>query len=69
MLHESRTRYRFKEACAVIGCSHVFLRREIRRGALGPVVKVNARVIWITASAIEAYRRTKTVGSSSPAVS
>jgi ornithine carbamoyltransferase len=60
MLRETRTRYSFKEACQLIGCSHVFLRREIRARRIGPVVRVNARVIWIARAVVDAYLARRT---------
>lgn len=61
MIRDTRDRYSFKEACQAIGCSHVFLRREIRRGKIGPVVRVNARVIWIERAVLDAYQASKVV--------
>jgi len=60
MLRDTRRRYSFKEACQHIGCSHVYLRREIRRGSIGPVVRVNARVIWIERAVVDAYLASRT---------
>jgi len=57
MMHKER--YSITEAAEYLGCSRKHIVREIRSGKIAPVLRVNARVVWIRRAALLAYEAQK----------
>lgn len=54
-----KERYSITEAAEHLGCSRKHILREIRSGKIAPVLRVNARVVWIRRAVLLAYEERK----------